>query len=135
MQGELGPEAGADAYEAAIRERLGGEPRWDLELLGLGPDAHVASLFPTRPEKAAVDRLVVGVPEAGMEPLVPRISLTLPALNAARHVVFLVTGAEKAEALRRAFGDPPDPSSPAAHVRPPAGELTLFLDPPAAASW
>ena len=70
-----------------------------------------------------------------MEPLVPRVSLTLPALNAARHVVFLVTGAEKAEALRRAFGDPPDPSSPAAHVRPPAGELTLFLDPPAAASW
>jgi 6-phosphogluconolactonase len=135
MQGELGPDAGAEAYAAAIRERLGDAPQWDLALLGLGPDAHVASLFPSKPEKNVTDRLVVGVPEAGMDPLVPRISLTLPALNAARHVVFLVTGAEKAEALRRAFGDPPDPSSPAAHVRPPAGELTVFLDPPAAASW
>ena len=110
MQGELGPEAGADAYEAAIRERLGDEPRWDLELLGLGPDAHIASLFPSKPEKDVTDRLVAGVPEAGMDPQVPRISLTLPALNAARHVVFLVTGAEKAEAVQRAFGDPPDPT-------------------------
>jgi 6-phosphogluconolactonase len=134
MQGELGPDAGAEAYEAAVRERLGDEPQWALELLGLGPDAHVASLFPSKPEKDVTDRLVVGVPEAGMDPLVPRISLTLPALNAARHVVFLVTGAGKAEALQRAFGDPPDPSSPAAHVRPPAGELTVLLDPPAAAS-
>jgi 6-phosphogluconolactonase len=134
MHGELGPEAGAEAYEAAIRERLGDEPRWDLELLGLGPDAHVASLFPSKPEKDVTDRFVVGVPEAGMDPQVPRISLTLPALNAARHVVFLVTGAEKGEAVRRAFGDPPDPTSPAAHVRPAAGELTVILDPSAGAS-
>jgi len=135
MQGELGPEAGAGAYEAAIRERLGNEPRWDLELLGLGPDAHVASLFPSKPERDVADRLVVGVPEAGMEPQVPRISLALPALNAARHIVFLVTGPDKAEAVGRAFGDPPDPSSPAAHVRPAAGELTVFLDSSAAAAW
>jgi 6-phosphogluconolactonase len=135
MQGELGPEAGAGAYEAAIRERLGNEPRWDVALLGLGPDAHTASLFPSKPEKDVTDRLVAGVPEAGMEPQVPRITLTLPALCAARHVVFLITGAEKAEAVRRAFGDPADPTSPAAHVRPTAGELTVFLDPSAAASW
>jgi 6-phosphogluconolactonase len=128
MQGELGPAEGAEAYEAAIRERLGPEPRWDLLLLGLGPDAHTASLFPSKPEQAVTDRLVVGVPEAGMEPQVARISLTLPALNSARRVVYLVTGAEKAEAVRRAFGDPPDPASPAAHVRPPNGELTVFLD-------
>jgi 6-phosphogluconolactonase len=134
IQGELGPEAGAAAYEAAIRERLGDEPRWDLALLGLGPDAHVASLFPSKPEKDVTDRLVVGVPDAGMDPSVPRISLALPALNAARHVVFLVTGPDKAEAVRRAFGDPPDPSSPAAHVRPPAGELTVILDPASAGS-
>ncbi|MGH2946751.1 MAG: 6-phosphogluconolactonase [Solirubrobacteraceae bacterium] len=132
MEGELGPDAGAGAYEAAVRERLGGEPRWDLLLLGLGPDAHTASLFPSKPEKDVTDRLVVGVPEAGMEPQVPRISLTLPALNAARHVVFLVTGESKAQAVRRAFGDPPDPASPAAHVRPRAGELTVYLDPAAA---
>jgi 6-phosphogluconolactonase len=134
MEGELGPEAGAGAYEAAVRERLGGEPRWDLLLLGLGPDAHTASLFPSKPEKDVTDRLVVGVPEAGMAPQVPRISLTLPALNAARHVVFLITGAQKAQAVRRAFGDPPDPASPAARVRPPAGELTVLLDAEAAGS-
>jgi 6-phosphogluconolactonase len=97
-------------------------------LLGLGPDAHIASLFPSKPEKDVTGRLVVGVPEAGMEPQVPRISLTLPAINAARHVVFLITGASKADAVRRAFGSSPDPSSPAAHVRPAAGELTVFLD-------
>ena len=76
---------------------------------------------------------MVGVPEAGMEPRVPRISLALPALNSGRHVVFLVTGPDKAPAVKRAFGDPPDPSSPAAHVRPPDGELTVLLDPAAAA--
>jgi 6-phosphogluconolactonase len=131
MEGELGPEAGAGAYEAAIRERLGGEPRWDLLLLGLGPDAHTASLFPSKPEKEVTDRLVVGVPEAGMEPQVPRISLTLPALNSGRRVVFLVTGKSKQDALRRAFGDEPDAASPAAHVRPRAGELIVYADPAA----
>ncbi len=134
MEGELGPEAGAGAYEAAVRERLGAEPRWDLLLLGLGPDGHVASLFPSKPEKEVTDRLVVGVPEAGMEPQVPRISLTLPAINAARHVVFLITGESKRQAVRRAFGDQPDPASPAAQVRPRAGELTVYLDEAAAGS-
>jgi 6-phosphogluconolactonase len=127
MQGELGPDAGAAAYA----EALGDDPGFDLVLLGLGPDAHIASLFPGRPEKHVADRFVVGVTEAGMEPYVPRISLTLPALNAGRHVVFLVTGESKAQAVRRAFGSPPDEQSPAAHVRP--AELTVFLDPPAAA--
>jgi 6-phosphogluconolactonase len=131
MEGELGPHAGADAYEAHVRERLGDEPRWDLLLLGLGPDSHCASLFPNRPEPAVRDRLVVGVPDAGMAPAVPRISLTIPALNAARRVVFLVTGESKREAVRRAFVDA-DPTSPAAHVRPPDGELLVLLDPAAA---
>ncbi len=131
MEGELGPDAGARNYEALIRERLGDEPPWDLLLLGLGPDAHCASLFPGKPEVNVTDRLVVGVPEAGMEPQVPRISLTIPAINAARHVVFLVTGESKREAVRRAFGDTPDMTSPAAHVRP-RGELTVYLDPAAA---
>jgi 6-phosphogluconolactonase len=125
MEGELGPEQGAAAYAAL----LGDDPSLDLVLLGLGPDAHIASLFPNRPEKHVKDRLVVGVPEAGMEPFVPRISLTLPAIAAARQKVFLVTGESKAEAVRRAFGDPPDPDSAAAHIRP----VTVFLDPAAAA--
>jgi 6-phosphogluconolactonase len=132
MEGERGPEAGAEAYEALVRERLGERPAWDLLLLGLGPDSHCASLFPGKPEKDVTDRLVVGVPEAGFEPFVPRISLTLPAIDAARRVVFMVTGASKAEAMARAFGDPPDPDSPAARVRP-AGEHIVVCDQAAAA--
>jgi 6-phosphogluconolactonase len=131
IEGELGPDAGAGAYDALIREHLGDEPRWDFLLLGLGPDAHTASLFPSKPEWHETSRLVVGVPESGMEPQVPRVSMTLPALNAARHVVFLVTGESKRDAVRRAFVDE-DPTSPAAHVRPTAGELTVLLDPAAA---
>jgi 6-phosphogluconolactonase len=132
MEGELGPEIGAANYEAEVRARLGGDPRWNLLLLGLGPDAHCASLFPGKPEVHERARLVVGVEHAGWEPQVPRISLTLPALNAARRVVFLVTGTDKARAMRRAFSDSPDPSSPAALVRPPAGELRVLCDAAAA---
>ena len=131
MEGELGPEAGAGAYEAHVRERFGSEPRWDLLLLGLGPDGHCASLFPGKPEVDEDARLVVGVPLAGMEPQVPRISLTLPALNVAREVVFVVTGASKADAVARVFGAAPDPSAPAARVRP-DGELVVLLDADAA---
>ena len=119
MEGEVGPQAGAASYEALVREHL-------------GPDAHCASLFPGKPEVEERRRLVTGVELAGMEPQVPRISLTLPALTGARKVVFLVTGADKAQAVKRAFGDPPDLSSPAAHVRPRAGELLVLLDPAAA---
>jgi 6-phosphogluconolactonase len=126
IEGELGYEAGAGAYEAVVRERMGSEPRWDLLLLGLGPDSHCASLFPGKPEVDERSRLVVGVPIAGWQPQVPRITMTLPCLNAARRVVFLVTGAEKATAMRRAFGEPADEASPAAHVRP--GELLVVCD-------
>lgn len=132
MEGELGPEIGAANYESLVREHLGGDPRWDLMLLGLGPDAHVASLFPGKPEVEERKRLVVGVEQAGWEPPVSRISLTLPCLNSARRVVFLVTGPDKATAMKRAFGDPVDPVSPAAHVRPAAGELLVLCDADAA---
>jgi 6-phosphogluconolactonase len=129
----LGADAAAAAYESLLREALGNHPRLDLALMGLGPDAHTASLFPGKPAVGETRKLAVGVPEAGMEPQVPRVTLTLPLFNAAREVVFLVTGADKAAAVRRAFGDPPDPASPAAHVRPGAGALSLVLDAAAAA--
>ena len=97
MEGELGPDAGAGAYEAEVRARMGGDPRWDLLLLGMGPDGHVASLFPGKPEVEERARLVVGVPLAGMEPQVPRISLTLPGDQQPRaRRCFLVTGESKA---------------------------------------
>ena len=118
MEGELGPDAGAAAYEALVREHLGAEPRWDLLLLGLGPDAHCASLFPGKPEVEERQRLVTGVELAGMEPQVPRISLTLPAINSARHGRVPGHRQDKAKAVKRAFGDPPDRRRPAAHVRP-----------------
>jgi 6-phosphogluconolactonase len=133
MQGELGHDAGAGAYEAELRERLGGEPRFDIVLLGVGPDGHCASLFPGKPEVDERSRLVVAVPTAGMEPQVPRISLTLSAIDAARTVVFLVTGAPKAQAVARVFGPDPDRSAPAARVAPTAGSLIVLLDEAAAA--
>jgi 6-phosphogluconolactonase len=132
MEGELGPDIGAANYEALVHEHMGGDPRWDLLLLGLGPDSHVASLFPGKPEVEERRRLVVGVEYAGWEPFMPRISLTLPALGAARQVVFLVTGKDKAPAMKRAFGDPPDPASPGGKVRPRSGELIVYCDADAA---
>jgi 6-phosphogluconolactonase len=133
MQGELDPDAAAGDYEAEVRAALGGDPRWDLLLLGVGPDGHTASLFPGKPAVEEQDRLVVGVPLAGMEPQVPRVSLTLPALNAARAVVFLVTGEGKADIVARVFGPSPDTSLPSAMVRPRFGSLTVILDETAAA--
>src|SRR3954449_6304943 len=132
MQGELGAEAAAGAYEAALREHLGGGPRFDLVVLGMGPDSHVASLFPGKPELEETRRFAVAVPIAGMEPQVPRVTLTFPVLNAARDVDFLVSGADKADAIARAFTEPPDPEAPAGRVRPTQGSLRVFLDEAAA---
>ena len=134
MQGELGAEAAAGAYEALLRERMGSDPRFDLILLGVGPDSHTASLFPGKPELEELGRFAAPVPLAGMEPQVPRVTLTFPVLNGAREVDFLVSGADKADAIARAFGDPPDPEAPASHVRPTAGSLFVFLDEAAAAN-
>jgi 6-phosphogluconolactonase len=127
IEGELGPAEAADRCEQALTDA--GRPAFSFALLGLGSDGHVASLFPGRPEVDERERWAVGVPEAGLEPFVPRVSLTLPALNGAREVVFLVAGADKANAVRRAFG--PDPDVPGGFVSP-GGPLTLVLDPAAA---
>jgi 6-phosphogluconolactonase len=129
----LGHEAAAAAYDALLRATIGNHPRLDLALMGLGPDGHTASLFPGKPALEENHRFAVGVPEAGMEPQVPRVTLTLPLFNTAREVVFLVSGADKAPAVARAFGEQPDETAPAALVRPGAGTLTLVLDEPAAA--
>ena len=134
MEGERGPADGADAYEEALRETFGeAPPRLDLVLLGLGPDMHTASLFPGDAALGAEGRLAVGVETPGMAPLVPRITLTLEAINAARDVLFLVAGEDKADAVAGAFGDAPGPHAPASLVAPEAGNLTVLLDPAAAA--
>jgi 6-phosphogluconolactonase len=135
MKSELGPQAGADDYEQQLRAVFGddGVPRLDLILLGLGPDAHCASLFPGDSALGETERLVTGVEVPGMAPLVPRISFTLPLLNAGREVVFLVAGEDKAEAVARAFGGlRPGPDAPSSLVRPPSGSLRVLLDAAAA---
>ena len=133
MHGELGPEKGADAYERQLQEA--GEPEFDLLLLGLGPDGHCASLFPDQPSLAERARLVVGVDEAGLEPFVPRVSLTLSGLANAKQTVFLVTGESKADAVAAAFGHgaSPDPHVPASMLVPLANDLKVLLDRGAAA--
>jgi 6-phosphogluconolactonase len=135
MKGELGPAAGAEDYEQQLRTVFGEEmPRLDLILLGLGPDAHCASLFPGDSALGVNDRLVTGVEVPGMAPLVPRITFTLPLLNAGVEVVFLVAGEEKAEAVARAFGGlRPGPDAPSSLVRPQSGSLRVLLDRAAAA--
>ncbi len=111
MPGENGPHAGAEDYERELRETLGEQlPRLDLILLGIGPDVHTASLFPNQPAVEVSDRAVVGVEEAGMPPQVPRITLTLPAINAARQVVFLIAGEDKSDAVRIAFASGEGPA-------------------------
>lgn len=133
IQGELGPAAAADAYERELR--VAGPPAFDLLLLGLGPDGHLASLFPGQETLSERSRLVVGVPEAELEPFVPRVSLTLPALASAKRIVFLVSGASKADAVAAAFGPDakPDPKVPASLLPPLADEVTVLLDESAAA--
>jgi 6-phosphogluconolactonase len=134
IEGELGPAEGADRYEAELRSAFGpGVPELDLALLGIGPDAHAASLFPGAPALRERERLAVGVEQPGMAPLVPRVTLTLPVLNRARGVVFLVSGEDKADAVAKAFAGVPDPDAPASLVQPESGSLMLFVDPGAAA--
>jgi 6-phosphogluconolactonase len=119
MRGELGPDAGAEDYDAIIRERLGDRPRFDLLLLGLGDDGHMASLFPARPAVEERERRVVGVPDAGLPPFVPRVSLTVPVINDAHRIVFLVAGGGKAPAVARAFRGRETLAVPASLARDP----------------
>jgi len=125
------PDLAALAYEAELRAAFGpplGEiPRFDLILLGMGPDGHTASLFPGSTTLGETKRLVTGAsPPTTAEPHVARLTFTLPLLNAARHVLFLATSKGKEKALARALAEKPDPAVPASLVRP-QGDLTWFV--------
>ena len=128
MRGELGRDGGAAAYEHEL-ETLA---RFDLVLLGLGPDGHVASLYPDQPTLDETARRAIGA-EAHLQPFVDRITLTLPVLCAARAILFLVAGADKADAAKRAFAGEPSGATPGSLVRAAEGTTTALLDPPAAA--
>ncbi len=122
IRGEDDPESAAASYEDELRGTT-----LDLLLLGLGPDGHVASLFPNAPSLRERDRLVITA-EAQLEPSIERITLTLPALASAETVVFLVTGESKAEAVLRALAGPPVPSVPGSLVRSEHGRTLAILD-------
>ncbi len=137
MAGEGCGEAAAEDYARRLAQALpggeapGGWPRLDLVLLGMGEEGHTASLFPGMPALDETRRAVVwtAVPP-GTRPAVSRLTLTLPVLNAARHVMFLVSGARKAGAAHAVLDESPGPAAPlpAALVRPSDGSLTWLID-------
>jgi 6-phosphogluconolactonase len=134
IKGELPPAEGATQYEEDLRESFGideGEfPRFGLILLGLGDNAHTASLFPGDGALKEEHRLAVAV-EVDAEPK-NRITLTAPLINNADRVMFLVSGKGKAEAVRNIFG-PRDPDRfPAQLIAPTQGQLIWLLDKAAA---
>jgi len=129
MRGEEEPRRAAEEYRDILAREFAGEamPRFDLVFLGMGPDGHTASLFPgTRALRASRSPVAANwVPKFSEW----RLTLTYPALNSARRIVFLVTGAEKRPAAerilkrRKGWRD-----LPAAGVRPSAGSLLWLLD-------
>lgn len=127
IRGELGAEAAADEYDALLQD-----VRLDLVLLGLGADGHTASLFPNTSALEERERRAVPT-EAKLEPFVDRVTMTIPVLASAPEVVFIVTGADKADAAERAFGRPSDPGIPASLVRSKAGTTRVVADRAAAA--
>ncbi|MCW2923923.1 MAG: 6-phosphogluconolactonase [Thermoleophilia bacterium] len=133
---ELGAAAAAADYEARIRREVpmgeAGLPSFDLVLLGLGPDGHTASLSPGSAAVEERERLVSHVDAPGREPVVPRVTFTLPLIDAAARVVFLVSGSELAVAAHRAFAEPPTRDVPASLADPGPGRLQVILDAAAA---
>jgi 6-phosphogluconolactonase len=125
----------AAAYEAELREcfhlRAGQFPRFDLILLGMGPEGHVASLFPGTTAMNEERRLVVSNWVGKF--FTDRITMTLPVLNNAARIIFMAHGAEKALALKGVLEGPYEPDQlPSQAIRPAAGKLLWLLDPTAA---
>lgn len=134
LEGEREPREAADAYRSLMEEAFAdGVPRFDFVLMGLGPDAHTASLFPGHSALEERKRTAVAVEEPGLAPWISRVTLTPPVFAAARETLFLIAGEDKADAVSRAFAGEPRQDAPASLVLPDDGSLTLVLDPAAAA--
>ena len=136
VQGELEPERAARAYEQVLQDFFcaphgGVHTRFDLVLLGLGEDGHTASLFPASPVLAETDRLVAAATAVYQDRPAERVTLTLPALNSARQVLFLVTGSAKAGIVKDIVEGTGE-QLPAQRIQPVAGRLTWLLDAEAA---
>lgn len=139
IEAELPPQRAASRYEEQIRQFFGRQgyqgkkpqqlPSFDLVLLGMGEDGHTASLFPGTPALAESQRWAVAVEHTQPPPpLVTRVTLTLPLFNAAREVIFLVTGQGKAARLEQVFQGTSDPPLPVQLVLPVSGSLTWMVD-------
>jgi 6-phosphogluconolactonase len=138
IPGELPAEEAARIYEGELGDFFGGEPAsFNLILLGMGEDGHTASLFPGTP--AAREKVHWAAPvthHIPPPPLVKRVTLTLPILNLAAQVIFLVCGVEKAERLAQVLYGPYEPDLlPAQAVKPVAGSVHWMVDQPAAVKF
>jgi 6-phosphogluconolactonase len=124
------PDEAAHAYESELQSFYRanvldpGRPLFDIVLMGVGPDGHTASLFPNYPAIEETARWVVGVPKAHVEPFVPRVSLTLPALGSCREMLFELAGAEKRAILTRVLESENLPASRAYSI----GETIWLVD-------
>jgi 6-phosphogluconolactonase len=119
IRGEEGPVRAASLYE----DEIAGWSRFDLVLLGMGGDGHTASLFPGGPELDETERRVVS--SRSPAPPTDRVTLSLPAINSAREVLFVVTGEAKARRVAEVLGGA---DLPAARVRPAEGRVVWLLD-------
>ncbi len=123
------PDEAAQRYEDELKKFYGadrldpGRPLFDLVLMGLGSDGHTASLFPNSPALDERQRWAVGVPKAGWEPFVPRVTLTFPALASTHEMLFLVDSADKRQILARVLGGDDLP----AHRAYAQGELVWLI--------
>jgi 6-phosphogluconolactonase len=128
--GTANPDESARHYEETLQSFYGANrldvtrPLFDVVLMGVGPDGHTASLFPGYPAIEETERWVVGVPKAHVEPFVPRVSLTLPALNSCREMLFELSGSDKRAILTRVL-DGEDLPANRAHS---AGETIWLVD-------
>lgn len=136
VMGERGYEQGALEYEREL-EHVGGGPgaiRFELVLLGVGPDGHICSMFPGQESLSERSRFAVGVPRAGLEPFVPRVTLTFTALSHAKRVLVLATGESKADPIAAAFAEdaPRTPDVPASLLTEHVEDIVVLLDEAAA---
>lgn len=132
---EAEPDVAAESYALTVQKMVPGNaravgtntPRFDMILLGMGGDGHTASLFPHTPALDETERWVVANPVPQLD--TTRITFTIPLINAARRVLFLVSGADKADMLRQVLAGPFEPARlPSQSIHPPVGNLVWLVD-------